>query len=382
MKNISILGSTGSIGIQTLEIIRKFQEKYSIKALSAGKNIELLAKQVNEFNPEVASVSNQNDVSTIKNLIKTDTKIYFGDEGNKVVATHPDTNLVVSSIVGFSGLIPTLEAIRNHKDVAIANKESLVVAGELLISEANTNNVNLFPIDSEHSAIFQALKTSGQKFLKRVIITASGGPFRKTTKEQLNNVTVKQALNHPTWNMGKKITIDSATLMNKGFEVIETRWFFDIPLEKIDVWIHPQSIVHSMVEYIDGSFIAHLGAPDMRIPIAYTLSYPERLDLNLHNISPSDFSELTFEQVDLNKFEALKLAIESIKMGGTFPAVLNAANEIAVNSFLNEKIKFTDIVSIISNIMDKHDKLDSNKLENILEADRWARSVTNSIINN
>ncbi len=382
MKYISILGSTGSIGIQTLEIIRKFPDKYKIKGLSAGNNIELLAQQIDEYKPEMVSVYNKDSAVSLKKIANSKVEIVYGDEGNILIATHPKVNLVVSSIVGFNGLKPTLAAISEGKDVALANKESLVVAGELLISKSRSKCISLLPIDSEHSAIFQALQASDKKYLKRVIITASGGPFRNTPKNELNNVTVEQALKHPTWKMGKKITIDSATLMNKGFEVIETKWFFDIPVEKIDVWIHPQSIVHSMVEYIDGSFITHLGATDMRIPIAYALSYPERLKLDYHNINPSDFSNLTFEEVDLSKFEALKLAIESIKKGGTFPAVLNAANEVAVNAFLESKIKFTDIVNIISNIMGKHKSLDSNSLDNILEADLWSRSEANSIIKN
>ncbi|MGH7885501.1 MAG: 1-deoxy-D-xylulose-5-phosphate reductoisomerase [Thermodesulfobacteriota bacterium] len=380
MKKISILGSTGSIGVQSLEVIRMFPEQFKITALSAGNNTKLLLKQIKEFKPKLVSVYGETAMKELKEYDLGGTEIYFGEYGNKLVATEAETDLVISSIVGFDGLIPTLEAIRAKKQIAIANKESLVVAGELLIKEAKQNGVDILPIDSEHSAIFQALQCSDKKFLKRVIITASGGPFLHFSKERLENVTVKEALRHPTWKMGEKITVDSATLMNKGFEVIETKWLFDIPIDKIDVWIHPQSIVHSMVEYVDGSFISHLGIPDMKVPIAFALSYPERLNLNTSNITPAEFSSLTFEEVDLDKFRAFGLAIDSIKEGGTYPAVLNAANEIAVKAFLEKKIKFTDISYILSKIMDKHNRLDTSSLENIIEADSWSRNKTISMI--
>lgn len=380
MKKISILGSTGSIGVQALDVIRMFPDEFKVVALSAGNNIELLCNQANEFTPEIISVYDNKKEKTLRELVPVNTEIYSGDYGNRLVATNPESDIVISSIVGFKGLLPTLEAIKAKKQVAIANKESLVVAGELLMREAKKNGVKLLPIDSEHSAIFQALHCGEKKFVRRVIITASGGPFLDLSKEKLNEVTVEQALNHPTWDMGKKISVDSATLMNKGFEVIETKWLFDLPVEKISVWIHPQSIVHSMVEYVDGSFITHLGLPDMKVPIAYALSYPKRLNLDYECIKPIDFSNLTFKEVDTEKFSALGLAINSIKEGGTYPAVLNAANEVAVNAFLEKKIKFTDIGNILSKIMDKHKPLDTSSLENIIEADRWSRSNTISMI--
>ncbi len=380
MKKVSILGSTGSIGVQSLDVIRMFPEKFKVVALSAGTNIELLKNQIDEFRPDIASVYNEKDAKALNEINSFGTEILYGDNGNKEVAVKSDCDIVISAIVGFNGLIPTLEAIRAKKTVAVANKESLVVAGEILTREAVDNNVSIFPVDSEHSAIFQALHCGEKKFLKRVIITASGGPFLDFPKNKLDEVTVEQALNHPTWDMGDKITIDSATLMNKGFEVIEAKWLFDIPTEKISVWIHPQSIVHSMVEYVDGSFISHLGKPDMKVPIAYALSYPERLALESDTVKPVDFSGLTFEEVETNKFPALSLAIESVNQGGTYPAVLNAANEVAVNAFLEKKIKFTDISNILSKIMDKHNPLDTNSLENIIEADSWSRNNTISMI--
>ena len=304
MKKISILGSTGSIGSQTLEIIRRFPERFEVTGICAGKNIDLLAKQVAEFAPKIVSVARKEDSEQLREIASPKTQIHYGNEGNIAVATEGDCDLVISSMVGFPGLLPTLSAIRAGRDVAIANKESLVVAGGLLISEARNQDVTLLPVDSEHSAIFQTLLEKDREFLKRIIITASGGPFRKTPREDLEKVTVADALSHPTWKMGDKITIDSATLMNKGFEIIEARWFFDMPPEKISIWVHPQSIVHSILEYVDGSFITHLSASDMKIPIACALSYPQRLDLGHSAASPDDLSNITFERLDTDKFEA------------------------------------------------------------------------------
>ena len=380
MKRISILGSTGSIGSQTLEVIRGFPERFEVVGLCAGKNIDLLAKQVAEFQPKIVSVARKEDSERIKKMAGEKTEVRYGDEGNVAVATDCDCDLVVSSIVGFSGLLPTLAAIRAGKNVAVANKESLVVAGELLISEAASRDVLLLPIDSEHSSVFQTLEEKNREFLKRVIITASGGPFRETSKDDLEKVTVAEALRHPNWEMGEKITIDSATLMNKGFEIIEARWFFDLPLEKISIWVHPQSIVHSIVEYIDGSLITHLSAPDMKIPIAAALSYPKRLPLKNKCRFPDDLPDLTFEKLDTNKFEAPEMAVECLRMGGTYPTSLNAANEAAVNAFLQGKIKFTDIISIVKETLEKHNKLDSRCLDNILEADTQSRSIASAII--
>ena len=375
MKKISILGSTGSIGSQTLEIVRRFPERFEVAGLCAGRNIDLLAEQVTEFAPKAVSVTRKEDSERLREIVGPETHIYYGDEGNMAVASQGDCDLVISSMVGFPGLLPTLSAIRAGTDVAIANKESLVVAGELLISEAKERDVTLLPVDSEHSGVFQTLFEKDREFLKQIIITASGGPFRNTPKKDLEKVTTADALRHPTWKMGEKITIDSATLMNKGFEIIEARWLFDIPAEKISIWVHPQSIVHSILEYVDGSFITHLSAADMKIPIAQALCYPERLDLGCPSASPGDFADITFEKLDTDKFRAPAIATECLRMGGTYPAVLNAANEVAVNAFLDKKIKFTDIIPMVSDTLEQHDKLDSECLDNILEADRWSRST-------
>lgn len=366
--------------MQALEVVRGFPAKFRIVALSAGNSTKLLAEQIEEFNPEVASVYNEQSAVQLKKNLKTVTDIYHGEEGNRIVATHPGSDIVISSIIGFGGLLPTLQAIRAKKDVAIANKESLVVAGELVMKEVASTGINLIPVDSEHSAIFQILEGFDRKYLKNVILTASGGPFLNFSKNKMENVTVEQALNHPTWKMGNKITIDSATLINKGFEVIETRWLFDLPIDKIKVWIHPQSIVHSMIENIDGSFISHMGIPDMKVPISYALSYPGRLELSKSDTDPGEFSNLTFDKVDNDRFPAISLAINSIKHGGTYPAALNAANEVAVNAFLEKKIKFTDINNILSKIMDQHKRLNADSLENIFEADSWSRRLAISLI--
>jgi len=382
LKKISILGSTGSIGSQTLEIIRRFPERFEVTGLCAGKNIDLLAEQVAEFAPKIVSVARKEDSERLREIASPKTLIHYGNEGNIAVATEEDCDLVISSMVGFPGLLPTLSAIRAGRDVAIANKESLVVAGDLLISEAKNQDVALLPVDSEHSAIFQTLLERDREFLKRIIITASGGPFRKTPREDLEKVTVADALCHPTWKMGDKITIDSATLMNKGFEIIEARWFFNVPPEKISIWVHPQSIVHSILEYVDGSFITHLSASDMKIPIACALSYPERLDLGHSAASPDDLSDITFERLDTDKFEAPAIAVECLRMGGTYPTVLNAANEVAVNAFLGGKIKFTGIIPIVRETLGRHDKLDSGCLDNILEADKWSRGAAGSVMEN
>ena len=378
MKSISILGSTGSIGSQALEIIRRFPERFEVAGLCAGKNAALLAEQVREFRPGDVSVASREDAEQIRRIAGPETRVHCGDEGNVAVASAADCDLVLSCMVGFRGLEPTLAAVRAGKDVALANKESLVVAGELLVSESRRRGVALIPVDSEHSAIFQTLREKDRGFLRRVLLTASGGPFRETPGRDLGKVTVSQALRHPTWKMGPKITIDSATLMNKGFEIIETRWLFDVPPEKISIWVHPQSVVHSMLEFTDGSFITHLSAPDMKIPIGYALSHPGRLDMGNGAASPADFSEITFERLDAEKFEAPELAAECLRTGGTYPAALNAANEVAVEAFLRKRIRFTDIIRVVRETLERHESLDSNRLDNILEADARARDVADS----
>ncbi len=382
MKKVSILGSTGSIGTQTLEVISGFPEKFEVIALGAGSNIKLLGEQVKKFRPKLAVVKDEELSERLRKSIGPGpTEIIYGEEGYCEIATMDGADIVISSMVGSAGLRPTYAAIEAGKTVGLANKESLVVAGEVLTGAAKKSGSRILPIDSEHSAIFQALNGSPREEVKKLIITASGGPFRNTPAEELADVTVESALNHPTWKMGNKITIDSSTLINKGFEVIEARWLFDINVESISVWIHPQSIVHSMVEFIDGSMISQLSIPDMKIPIAYALSYPDRLPLDKAEAVPVDYSLLSFEDVDFSKFRGLGLAFDAIKEGGTMPAVLNAANEIAVNEFLNKKINYTDIVKIIEKVMEVHKRKDIFSIEDSLAADRWARSEAESLIN-
>ncbi|MBI4620391.1 MAG: 1-deoxy-D-xylulose-5-phosphate reductoisomerase [Desulfobacterales bacterium] len=337
MKKLAILGSTGSIGVNTLDIIERFRDKYEIVALSAGSNIQLLKEQITKFKPKVVSVLNKPLAKRLKEeLAPLDIEILYGIEG---------TN----------------------------NKETLVMAGKIVMKEAKENGVTIFPIDSEHSAIFQSLLGHQKKDVKRIILTASGGPFLNCSQEELANVTIQEALNHPIWEMGKKITIDSASLMNKGLEVIEARWLFDIPHEKIDVHIHPQSIVHSMVEYIDGSVVAQMGLPDMRGPISYALAYPERLPTELPSLNLLEIDKLTFDLPDEKRFPALRLAYRAVEEGGTMPAVLNAANEIAVEAFLNNKIGFTGIPNIIEQTMNSYKVKEINTIQDALEADSWAR---------
>ena len=383
MKNISILGSTGSIGRQTLEVVSRFPDRFCVKSIAAGKNLGLLKEQILRFSPKLVSVQEEKDAHSLSKQLPYGTvEILWGEKGAETVASDTEANLVVSAMVGASGLKPTLSAIKAGKDIALANKEALVMAGSILIKESRKQRISILPIDSEHSAIFQALNCGKNEFVRRLILTASGGPFFKSPLKNMNDVTMDIALNHPTWKMGRKITIDSATLMNKGFEVIEARWLFGILPERISVWIHPQSIVHSMVEYIDGSVIAQMSVPDMTIPIAYALSYPERIPTDRDAVIPASFSDLTFEEADFKKFPSLLLAYSALEEGGTMPAVMNAANEIAVEAFLSEKLKFTEIVNVVKQTMQLHKPLCGDAIEEILESDLWARKTTESIINN
>jgi 1-deoxy-D-xylulose-5-phosphate reductoisomerase len=379
MKTISILGSTGSIGVNTLDVVRKNRDRFAVAAMVAGNNVELFAKQVKEFKPSLISVFNPSRVPKLKELLQgEDVEILCGEEGSIKVATHPDVSLVVSAIVGSAGLVPSLAAIQSSKNLALANKETLVVAGELILREAK-NKVNLIPIDSEHSAILQALNGEKKELIKKLILTGSGGPFRKFTKEQMGSVTVKEALNHPNWKMGAKITIDSATMMNKGLEYIEAKWLFglDTPVEII---VHPQSIVHSMIEFVDTSIMAQLGIPDMRVPIAYALTFPERIECTLPTLDLAKIKQLTFEEPDYEKFPCIKLAQDSLLAGHSMPAVLNAANEVAVQAFLDEEISFKDISEIIRMAMNNHKSHNINSLEDVQSADRWAREEVNKLI--
>jgi 1-deoxy-D-xylulose-5-phosphate reductoisomerase len=381
MRRLSILGSTGTIGINTLHIVSQFPERFEVVSLSAGLNTQLLKQQILQFRPKIVSVLNRELSDALRGeLPNGSVEIVHGVEGLIQVATHPEVDQVVSAIVGAVGLIPTLSAIKTGKTIALANKESLVMAGKILMEEAKRNQVQILPVDSEHSAIFQALLGHRKEDIYRLILTASGGPFRNLPLSRLHDVTVKEALNHPHWEMGKKITIDSASLMNKGLEVIEAHWLFDIPVEKIVVLIHPQSVVHSMVEYIDGSIVAQMGIANMKIPISYALSFPERLGLNLPLLDLSKSDALTFSAPDSERFPCLKLAYQSIEIGETMPAVLNAANEVAVNAFMDGVIRFTEIPLLIQGVMESHEVKPVHTVEDILKADHWAREKTKALL--
>lgn len=375
MKNLSILGSTGSIGVSTLEIVAAYPDRFRAVALTAGKNLELFASQIRQFSPRIAAVADERDVPRLKELCSgLDVFITGGRDGLIAAATADETDMVVAAIVGAAGLVPTAAAIRSGKDIALANKETLVTAGHLFMDMIAEHGVALYPVDSEHSAIFQSMEGHRNDDISKIILTASGGPFLNTPLETLADVTVQDALNHPNWSMGRKITIDSATMMNKGLEVIEARWLFNAPANKIDVNIHPQSIIHSMVEYVDGCVIAQLGTPDMKAPIAYALSYPERLATGVKPLDLTTFSGLTFFQPDLEKFRCLKLAYSAMSAGQSMPAVMNAANEVAVEAFLEGRIRFLQIAEVIERVMDQHSAHSLKSIEEVLEADRWGRA--------
>ncbi len=377
MKNIAVLGSTGSIGKNTLEVVRNLNRNgypVTVKYLSANSNFELVSQQIEEFKPKAAVIFDKSAYLKLKERsLKHKCEILCGQEGVNEIANRDDFELVVNALVGFSGLVPTIEAIKNGKDIALANKESLVVAGSLIYSMLSKSRTKLLPIDSEHSAILQCLQGEEMNTVDKLVLTASGGPFRDTSMSELANVTVEEALNHPNWKMGNKITIDSATLMNKGFEIIEAKWLFNIEVNRIEVLIHPQSIIHSMVEFSDGSVKAQLGVPDMRIPIQYALTYPKRIGSDFPRIDFKSLKNLTFDKPDFTKFECLSLAYEVIKSGGTYPVVLNGANEAAVDLFLNRRIKFLDIPALIRTAIDKHTDGAKPDLENIIEIDRRSR---------
>lgn len=376
MKNLSILGSTGSIGVSTLEIVAAHPERFRVIALTAGRNLELLATQIRQFSPRIAAVALESDVPRLQELCSgLDVKIVGGVEGLIQAATADETEMVVAAIVGAAGLVPTAAAIKAGKDIALANKETLVTAGHLFMDMVAEYGVKLYPVDSEHSAVFQSMEGHRNEDISKIILTASGGPFLNTPKEQLATVTVRDALNHPNWSMGKKISIDSATMMNKGLEVIEARWLFDAPLEKIDVNIHPQSIIHSMVEYIDGCVMAQLGMPDMKAPIAYALTYPGRIASGIKPLDLTSLSGLTFLKPDMDKFRCLALAYRALNDGQSMPAVMNAANEIAVEYFLEGRIGFMQIAGIIEQTMDAHQAHDLKSIAEVLKADQWGRQT-------
>lgn len=382
MKRLSILGSTGSIGRNVLRVVDQFPERFSTVALSAGRNVELLAEQVKRFMPEIVAVLDEGVAQRLKELVggKRRLEILHGLDGYKTAATLHSSDLIVSAMVGSAGLLPTMAALEAGKSVALANKESLVMAGELVMSMARKTGASIIPVDSEHSAIFQCLAGHRREDLKEIVLTASGGPFLDKSAEELDAITAEMALRHPTWRMGPKITIDSATLMNKGLEVIEAKWLFDVPLELIRVTIHPESIVHSMVVYQDSSVLAQLGLPDMRVAIAYALSYPERLSLGLPQADFADIGSLTFREPDLERFPCLALAFEACKIGMTMPAVLSAANEVAVDAFLNGRTKFIRIGDIVQKTMREHEPVSNPGLEDVLEAANWARHMAEEIV--
>ncbi|ABL66664.1 1-deoxy-D-xylulose-5-phosphate reductoisomerase [Chlorobium phaeobacteroides] len=381
MRSLSILGSTGSIGLSTLDVVRQHPEQFTITGLAEGHDVGMLVKQIREFNPRLVSVRNADAAAELASLLGNEKpEIFYGIEGAATVAAADGADMVVSAIVGAAGLVPTISAIKAGKNIALANKETMVVAGRLVTDLARQHKVTIIPVDSEHSAIYQSLLGHRHEDVLRLILTASGGPFLNTSAEELREVTLEQALKHPKWTMGAKITIDSATLMNKGLEVIEAHWLFDMPAHKIGVVVHPQSIIHSMVEYIDGCVMAQLGMPDMRAPIAYAIAYPERCPSGIERLDLPKIGSLSFQEPDPGRFPCLRLAYESLEAGRTCPAVLNAANEIAVAAFLDKRIGFTDIADTVDKTMQAHEAYTPVSLEEYLEADRWAREMAKGLV--
>jgi 1-deoxy-D-xylulose-5-phosphate reductoisomerase len=373
LKKISVLGSTGSIGTQTLDIARENKNYIDVVSISGNKNIDLLERQINEFNPKICAVMDKESCERLKARVSCKTKILYGIEGLIEASTIEEIDIVVTAISGMIGLRPTIEAINAGKDIALANKETLVAGGNLVMTFAAKKRVRILPVDSEHGAIFQCLLGNERKNVNKIFLTASGGPFRGKNKFFLENVTVNDALNHPNWSMGKKISIDSATLMNKGLEAIEAKWLFDLSPDKIEVVIHPQSIIHSAVEYIDHSVMAQLSYPDMKLPIQYALFYPERVNSSLKSLNFFELGQLTFEKPDLETFHCLNLAFYAMKIGESMPVVLNMANEIAVDMFLAGKIKFLQIQDIIEKVMSIHEASKINSLEDILSVAEWTK---------
>ena len=373
MKKIVLLGSTGSIGTSTLKVVDDLHDRLRVVGLAAGRNLDRLAEQTLRYQPEAVSVSHPESAQDLKARVPGSTPIYSGPEGLVRLATLPSADIVLIAIVGTAGLAPALAAIRAGKDIAIASKEILVMAGERVMSEARRYGVRVLAVDSEHSAIFQCLDGKPSSSVRRLWLTASGGPFRSTPKEEFPQITVQRALKHPSWVMGRKITIDSATLFNKGLEMIEARWLFDIEMDRVAVVVHPQSVVHSMVEFVDGCILAQLSTPDMCLPIQYALTYPDRIPSDRVQTSLAKLRSLTFEDPDPERFPALTLARRAGEIGGTLPAVLNAANEIAVDAFCNGKISFPQISETVARTMDRHEVVAQPTLEQILAADTWAR---------
>lgn len=380
MKKISLLGSTGSIGTNVLDVIERNPEKFQILSMSAGSNVDLFAKQIRKFKPRVVALFDTKKIPTLKEQIADlDIEILSGEEGTIAVATLPEADVVVSGVMGSAGLLPAIHALKSGKNLALANKETLVIAGELVLREAKKTNSQIIPIDSEHSAIFQVLNGEKKERIKKIILTASGGPFRTFSLGQMETVTVKDALKHPNWDMGAKITIDSSTMMNKGLEYIEAKWLFGVNTP-VEIIVHAQSIIHSMIEFVDTSILAQLGIPDMRVPIAYALTYPDRFECDLPSLDLTTMGNLTFEAPDFERFPCLRLAIDAMEIGKTMPAVLNAANEIAVQAFLEELISYKDIAELIRMVMQNHNPSPLKELQDVLIADRWAREETTKLV--
>ena len=382
MKNLSILGSTGSIGRNALEIVAMFPERFTVKTLAAKNNTSLLAGQVKKFGPDIAVVFDEAHAIELKSMLPSGSKveIMYGQDGYRTAATYDSVDMVVTAVVGAAGLIPTLAAIEAGKNIALANKETLVMAGEIVIKRAARNRVKIIPIDSEHSAIFQCIAGNRRQDLDKILLTASGGPFLNRPENEFVKIKPRDALNHPTWQMGKKVSVDSATLMNKGLEVIEAKCLFGVSQELIEVLIHPQSVIHSMVSFKDGAVMAQLGIPDMKGAIAYALSYPERLALDQPLPDFAGIGALTFEKPDLNKFPCLDLAYKACQTGETLPAVLNAANEMAVQAFLKQRVPFVKIPEVIGKTMESHTVVTNPGFDDIIESDRWAREQARNLI--
>lgn len=379
MKKVLILGSTGSIGVNALNVIRKFPDRFSVAGLTVNSNISTLLEQIEEFNPEFVAVNDQSKAKELAKTLKRKIEIISSENGLVEATKKYDYDILIGAIVGFAGLAPTLEAIKRGKRIALANKETLVVAGEIVTRLVAENSAEIIPVDSEHSAIYQCLIGENLNKVEKLILTASGGPFLNKEKSFFDNATVNEALNHPNWKMGSKITIDSATMMNKGLEVIEAHWLFGLPVDKISVVIHPQSIIHSMVQFVDGSIKAQLGLPDMKLPIQYALTFPERLSNDFERTNLPLINNLTFFEPDFDKFECLKLAYQALNTGGTSPCILNAANEIAVEKFLNGDIRFSEIPKLINKALDKIENHSNPDIETIIECDKLTREFVNNL---
>jgi 1-deoxy-D-xylulose-5-phosphate reductoisomerase len=378
LRSVCLLGSTGSIGTQTLDVIRKNND-LKVVALAAGTRVEELARQVREFKPELVSVGSEEGAKQLKLLTADmDLKIVYGMEGLTAAAALPAADVVVTAVVGMMGIEPTIAAIKAHKDIALANKETLVTAGHIIMKLARENGVSIYPVDSEHSAIFQCLNGENRAEVQKILLTASGGPFRGRTLKELENVTLNDALKHPNWAMGKKITIDSSTMVNKGLEVMEAQWLFNVPVDRVQVVVQPQSIIHSMVQFVDGSIMAQLGSPDMRLPIQYALYYPHRRPLDTKPVDFYELGQITFEKPDMETFRGLKLAYEAARRGGNIPTALNAANELAVSKFLKEKIKYLDIPDIIEYAMDNVEFIDNPTVEQIFATEKTVYEMIES----